>query len=145
MTNSENSPQLPSVPTVLKTDTQGRVLTPPDEREALLDAFEAQNELSAPQFARQRGLNYQTFAAWRQKRAKQRAAEQMDTGDTGLGLTEVVLAASPPRPALSYDERLSTGLRVELPGGGRVTLQDIGQVALAAKLIQALSDETQRI
>ena len=67
MTNEKLLPQ--AIPTtILKNDARGRVLTPPEEREALLDAFESQNELSAPKFAEQRGINYQTFATWRQKR-----------------------------------------------------------------------------
>jgi hypothetical protein len=54
---------------ILRTDVLGRVRTPPDLREVLLDEFE-QSALSGAQFAKTRGLKYQTFATWVQKRKK---------------------------------------------------------------------------
>ena len=54
---------------VLKTDSRGRVLTPAEQRETLLDAFE-QSAMSAAAFARLHGIRYPTFASWRQKREK---------------------------------------------------------------------------
>ncbi len=49
--------------TILKTDTKGRVQTPPERRERLLDEFE-RSGLSAAKFAEVAGIKYQTFAAW---------------------------------------------------------------------------------
>ncbi len=55
----------------VKTDTLGRIRTTREQREALLDAFEA-GGLSGPEFTRIHGINYQTFATWRQKRRRER-------------------------------------------------------------------------
>ena len=52
---------------VLKTDTKGRVHTPPARREQLLDEFE-RSGLSGTKFAELAGLKYQTFAAWAARR-----------------------------------------------------------------------------
>lgn len=54
-----------------RTDAIGRTRTTRDQREAILDAFEA-GALSGPEFARVHGINYQTFATWRQRRKRER-------------------------------------------------------------------------
>jgi transposase len=56
---------------VLKTDGLGRVKTPKERREALLDEFE-RGGMSGTKFAEFVGVKYQTFASWRQKRRRQR-------------------------------------------------------------------------
>ena len=56
---------------LLKTDALGRVRTTREQREAILDAFET-GALSGPEFAQVHGINYQTFATWRQKRRRLR-------------------------------------------------------------------------
>ena len=58
-------------PRILKQDVLGRVTTPAEQREALLDAFEASG-MSGMAFAEQAGLKYQTFATWVQKRRRVR-------------------------------------------------------------------------
>lgn len=55
---------------VLKQDRRGRVLTTPSQRLAFLQQFE-KSGLSGPQFARVAGINYQTFASWRQQQKRQ--------------------------------------------------------------------------
>ena len=54
---------------ILKTDVLGRVKTPVERREALLDEFE-KSGMSGLEFARWAGVNYPTFATWIQKRRK---------------------------------------------------------------------------
>ncbi len=54
---------------VLKRDSRGRVRTTEEQREAPLGEFE-RSGLSGPQFARVAGINYQTFATWRQQQHK---------------------------------------------------------------------------
>jgi hypothetical protein len=54
---------------ILKTDTKGRVQTPPARRESLLDELE-RSGLSAPKFGALVGIKYQTFAAWAARRRK---------------------------------------------------------------------------
>ena len=56
---------------VLKIDEVGRVRTPAERRESLLDEFE-RSGLSGPKFAALAGIKYQTFAAWAAKRRRQR-------------------------------------------------------------------------
>ena len=56
-----------ALPTVLKTDTKGRVHTPAAERDAILDLFE-QGGMSGAASARLHGIRYPTFAHWRKQR-----------------------------------------------------------------------------
>ena len=52
---------------ILKVDTAGRVWTPREQREAVLDEFE-RSGLPATKFAAHIGVKYPTFASWVQKR-----------------------------------------------------------------------------
>ena len=65
---------------LLKTDTSGRVRTPPERREALLDEFE-RGGLSGMRFAARYGLKYPTFASWVARRRRERM--KMDSGTEG--------------------------------------------------------------
>ena len=56
---------------VLKTDVLGRVRTPAERREALLEEF-ARSGVSGRKFAALVGINYQTFASWVQQRRQAR-------------------------------------------------------------------------
>jgi hypothetical protein len=52
---------------ILKSDRRGRLRFTPEQRLALLDAYDASG-LSGPKFAQLHGVNYQTFAGWFQRR-----------------------------------------------------------------------------
>ena len=52
---------------ILRRDGLGRVKTPRDRREALLDEFE-KSGLQGAEFAQMAGIKYQTFASWVQSR-----------------------------------------------------------------------------
>ena len=54
---------------VLKVDEAGRVWTPRELREAVLDEFE-RSGMPATQFAARLGVKYPTFASWVQQRRK---------------------------------------------------------------------------
>jgi transposase len=54
---------------ILKVDVVGRVWTPGEQREAVLDEFE-RSGLPASKFAAHIGVKYPTFASWVQKRRK---------------------------------------------------------------------------
>lgn len=54
---------------ILKSDRLGRVQVPPERREAIVDEFE-RSGMSAIAFARHHWIEYQTFAAWGQRRKK---------------------------------------------------------------------------
>ncbi|HUA66578.1 MAG TPA: hypothetical protein VME24_12070 [Alphaproteobacteria bacterium] len=61
----------PDGQTILKTDALGRVQTPKDRREELLDEFE-RSGLSGKKFAALVGVKYPTLATWASKRWRER-------------------------------------------------------------------------
>ena len=123
--------------TILKTDAKGRVQTPPERREKLLQEFE-RSGLSGAKFAAFAGIKYQTFATWVTRRRKQLGLSQAPT--TGVNpvrwLEAVVQEAKAPASAGA------TPLRVGLSTGAWIELSDINQVSLAAALVRALDKPT---
>jgi hypothetical protein len=93
---------------ILKTDSKGRVRTPPQRRESLLEEFE-RSGLSGKKFAELAGIKYQTFATWLQKRRRQ-GQPSRPPADPVRWLEALVDQAS-------SGGRNPTGLVVELPGG----------------------------
>ena len=113
---------------LLKTDRRGRVRSTQQQRDAVLDAYEASG-LSGPEFSRVHGINYQTFATWRQKRREQRESEAAKAlGQQAITLVE----ATPAKQTAHY-------LRIELPGGARVEINSDHQTRLAAQLLAELA------
>ena len=114
---------------LLKVDVAGRVWTPRERREALLDEFE-RGGTPAAEFARLVGIKYPTFASWVQQRRRARVA-----GEVG---------AQAVAPVRWMEALVGTGappaLCVQLPGGARLEIGDAGAVALAAQLLRALAD-----
>jgi hypothetical protein len=72
----------PADETILKIDVLGRVKTPGERRERLLDEFE-KSGLTGQKFAALVGIKYQTFATWAQKRRRARGAYPV--GRSGRG------------------------------------------------------------
>lgn len=128
MTNTTNLEE------VLRTDARGRVWTPPERREALLDEFE-RSGLTGQKFATMIGVKYQTFASWRNKRRQAR------TG--GAKAETSVVKAEQVRPIQWFEAVASategSGLQVDLPGGASVKISDSSQVTLAARLLRELA------
>jgi len=132
----------------LRTDTRGRVRTPIERREELLDEFE-RSGISAMAFAKMAGVNYATFANWRQKRRKR--------GGRGAGLAQnagqdrpTAEANGPMRLFEAFVEAgssaggRSAGLTVELPAGARLVVESPVQLRLAAELLVLLEQNTRR-
>jgi len=115
---------------LLKTDTRGRVRTPRQRREALLDEFE-RSGASASQFAKLSGVNYQTFAGWAQRRRRQRGVAGVPT----VGMPRLLEAVVQGQDFA----RGSQGLCVELSGGARIVIGDLSQTRLAAALLRELA------
>lgn len=92
------------------------------QRARLLAQFE-RSGLSAAAFARQHRLHYTTFCNWRQRQAKIEVAPDF---------VQVDLSSAP----------APTGLVLELGAGARLRLTDATQIALAARLVQALNGPT---
>jgi hypothetical protein len=129
-----------TVEPVLKTDVSGRVLTPVARRERLLDEFE-RSGLSGAKFAALVGIKYQTFATWAQRRREQRgvgvaAKTPVKPADQMRWLEAVVEQAE------SSGGHGPLGLMLQLPGGARLELANLKQVALAAALLRALEKPT---
>ncbi len=116
--------------TLLRTDARGRVRTPPERRDVLLDEFE-RSGLSAAKFAELIGVKYQTFASWRQKRRRQQKTADPDCPASPRWLEAVV-------EDRMESSRREAGLKVELPGGARLLIEDREQAMLAAQLLAAL-------
>jgi hypothetical protein len=118
---------------LLKTDTKGRVQTPPERRETLLEEFE-RSGLSRAQFAQLSGIKYQTFASWVVRRRKQRGAVTpgMTSPNPVRWLEAVVTKAK-----MAHGEA-GAPVTLRLPGGVALDLTEAGQIDLTAALIRAL-------
>lgn len=104
-------------------DSRGRVRVTKEQRRLLLSEFD-RSGMSVRLFSRRAGLKYSTFAAWIQRyRRRRRPAPK-----ASVRLLEAVVAP----------ETRAAALQVQLPGGARMELQELGQVALAAALVRAL-------
>ena len=115
---------------ILKVDTAGRVWTPREQREAVLDEFE-RSGLPATKFAAHLGVKYSTFTSWGQKRRKRR----------GDGAAPVRQEPAALRWVEATVEEAKVGavrtLTVHLPGGARLEVGDAAQAVLAAQLLRA--------
>ena len=118
---------------ILKTDTQGRVQTPLERREQLLDEFE-RSGLSGAKFAQLVGIKYQTFATWAARRRKQRGSVSVPAkaAEPVRWLEAVVSDAKAP------GSQLTTAVKVRLSTGVWLEVSQLSQVSLAAALVQAL-------
>jgi len=112
---------VPKLPVSL--DTKGRVRTSKEQRRLILAEF-ARSGMSAPQFARQTGLKYSTFAAWLHRYPPTRRPK----AKSPQRWLEAVVASAPTPPAL----------QVHLPGGARLELSQASQVPLVAALVRTL-------
>ena len=126
----------PTDEVVLKQDVLGRVRTPKERREQLLDEFE-RSGLPGLKFAELAGIKYQTFATWAQKRRRQRgdyAAGKFTAAKKSVQWLEAVMEPSPGAVVKAG----TLFLALHLPGGARVEISDVKQVELAAALVRAL-------
>jgi transposase-like protein len=117
----------------LRADTKGRVWTPRERKEQLLDEFE-QTGASAAAFARIVGVRYSTFAAWVNRRKKTLAGAA--TSSSKQPLVRFVEAAVSEELEQKQVDRC---LLVELPGGSRMKLSSPDELELAAELLRALA------
>jgi hypothetical protein len=124
------------------------VRTPVERREALLDEFE-RSGISAMAFAKMAGINYATFANWRQKRRRaRRLRESVAEDPAAIGKT--IETNRPMRLFEAFVEHgssagaRSAGLTVELPAGARLVVESPVQVRLAAELLALLNQSARR-
>ncbi len=121
-------------PEILKTDALGRVQTTREHREVILDEFD-RSGLSGPKFAEAHGINYQTFATWRQNR--KRAGSEDPVIDSGR--TSEIRFFEVTAPELTGTSGVGSGLIIELPGGVRMIARRPEEAALAAEVIRGLN------
>ncbi len=119
---------------IFKTDARGHIRVPSERREALLDEFE-RSGLSGAKFARLAGIHYGTFATWAQRRRKQRAS----TPAPEAGAFRLVEATVEDGKAMTPPVSEPGGLLIELPGGGRVRVESLTQLRLAAELLSLVA------
>jgi hypothetical protein len=135
---------------VLRTDTRGRVRVPAERREELLNEFE-RSGISAMRFAKMAGINYATFANWRQKR---RAAKAKGAGGAQSAPEETaqVESAGAGRPVRLFEAFMEPGksavvgggLAIELPAGARMVVESPAQLRMAAELLAMLGQTVRR-
>lgn len=113
---------------LVKFDRRGRLRYAPEQKSALIEAYAASG-LSGPKFAALHGVNYQTFAAWLQKR-KRAAAPPGLPGPQDWALVEVAV------PAVRES---AAGLTVLLPGGAELRVAGSEAIPLAVALLRELS------
>jgi len=113
---------------LVTTDSRGRVRVSKEQRRAVLAQFE-QSGLSAAKFAKVAGLKYSTLAGW-----LQRYRRSKPKGRPGrMRLLEAVID-----PAGSAALTAAKGVVLYLPGQVRLELSSLGDVPIAAALVQAL-------
>ena len=120
---------------MIKTDVLGRMQTPVARREELLDEFE-RSGLSGTKFAVLVGIKYPTFANWVQQRRRRGdpvAGKVPSTAREKVRWLEAVV-----EPAQNPGGQSQPVLVLALPGGVRVEIGDLKQIALAAALVRAL-------
>jgi acetyl esterase/lipase len=126
---------------ILKVDAAGRVWTPRERREAVLDEFE-RSGLPASEFAAHIGVKYPTFAAWRQKRRRQHDDRQhvaLQGGEIKTAKDAKPAALRWVEAAVETSATAGAGvLVVHLPGGAWLEVADGSQARLAAALLRAL-------
>jgi transposase-like protein len=112
--------------TALPVDSRGRVRTPPEHRNKMMDLFE-QSGLTGAAFAQLHGIRYTTFSHWRRVRRRER---EESNEEQSLTFREVDI-----HPSTS---RSGDGLLLELPQGVRVRLESPHQIPLVAALTHQL-------
>ena len=121
----------------------------------MLDEFERCG-VSAWEFASTIGVNYSTFAGWRQRRSRERAALGSASNKSspkvpalpagGLRWVEAVVDGSavargpvaPTESAPHFAGSAAKSVHVQLPGGARLEIVDAAQAVLVAELLRAL-------
>ena len=136
MTDSESPERMQ----LLKCDRNGRVISTPAQREAVLDAYEASG-LSGPKFAELHGLKYQTFASWRQRRRElcEEASSSAPVEQTNPDSEQMFTLVEATGLASETGPKAARGLQIEFAGGARLNIKDSSGVELAAELLVSMN------
>jgi transposase-like protein len=126
MQSTSSVPESPATSTIIRTGSDGRLRFTQDQRQALLDAYDASG-LSAMAFARGHGVHYQTFIAWLRKRREH--ARPPDGSSPAFA--EVIFAGSDPGAT-------AHALRILLPCGAVIEVGSSAALPLAVELLTTL-------
>jgi transposase-like protein len=113
-------------PQILKVDEVGRVRTPREKQEVVLDEYE-RSGMTGRQFAGHVGVKYPTLMSWVQRRRRERGGKVAGPGPEPRWIEAVVEGGG------------NGALAVELPGGVILRLGDRTEVTLAAELLRGLA------
>lgn len=120
-----------SPPSLVKTDTLGRLRRSSQQRERILEEFE-HSGLSGPKFAALCGVKYQTLATWLQRRKGRRASVKGRAKGKAATPVRWLEASVQSRGDCAED------LALQLPGGVRALISHPSHIAWAAALVRAL-------
>ena len=109
--------------TIIRAGSDGRLRDSPAQKQSLLEAFD-RSGTSAMAFARQHGVQYQTFIAWLRKRREEVPA--LDR--SGPAFAEVLVSHSASAEAL----------RIVLPCGAALEIASRAALPLPLELLAAL-------
>jgi hypothetical protein len=108
---------------ILKVDEAGRVRTPRDKQEAVLDEFE-RSGMTGMQFARHMGVKYPTLMNWVQRRRRERSENTIAPGQSQW--IEAVVEGS------------GGGLVVEVAGGMILRIGGRAEAGMAVEILRGL-------
>ncbi len=123
---------------LIKNDRMGRMRFTREQREKILDAYEASGA-SGKDFAEIHGTKYQTLAIWVQRRRRKHGLMQSAVDGTAsnpaLCLAEIELGGESAGASI-------IPLVLSLPGGTEMTLCPMSPDPVAAALLQSLSGQS---
>lgn len=111
---------------ILKADRRGRLRYTAEQKQALVEAYEASG-LSCPRFAALHGVNYQTLVSWLKKRRQ---------GDSDHPVLRSLVPAELDGPAPRHSA--ATPMEILLPCGVRLAVHTGSQMDMAVALIREL-------
>ena len=120
---------------IVKRDVLGRVKTPRERREAILEEFD-KSGMSGQKFAAWAGIKYTTFANWLQQRRKQRKGEGSSGAEPSDGVQWLEAVVTKPRRGRAPANLKAGGLMVHVAGGVRIEIAEAKQVSLAVQLLR---------
>ena len=120
---------------IVKRDVLGRVKTPRERREAILEEFD-KSGMSGQKFAAWAGIKYTTFANWLQQRRKQRKGEGSSGAEPSDGVQWLEAVVTKSRRGQAPANLKAGGLMVHVAGGVRIEIAEAKQVSLAVQLLR---------
>lgn len=110
---------------ILKVDEAGRVRTPREKQEALLDAYEGSG-MTGMQFARHVGVKYPTLMNWVQRRRREQGGSDRSASSDSRWIEAVV------------ENGGAGGVVAEVPGGLVLRINGRAEAGVAAEVLRSL-------